>query len=570
MGSLRHVPVPSDPVVTAGSEQEGSAVDALAAARNALARHDWQEAYEAASGGGLADGDRCAEAARLDLLAEAAWWLGRMDECIEHREAAFAAFDECGEDRLAGQCAVWLYEHYCFRAQPSIGGAWLRRARQRLDSDAECTEYGNLVLREAEVAHGRGDLDLAAAHARQMIELARRLRSPDLEAGAQQTLGRLLVDQGRPEEGLGYLDEAMLSAVEGRLGPYTTGKVYCSLISACEELGDLRRAAEWTDATARWSEDHPFAIFPGVCRVHRAWALQCRGQWSRAAEESVRACAELVGVSRVHAAAGFVELGEVRRRVGDLEGAEEAFREAEVLCGRPQAGLALLRLAQGRVDAANAIIERALEEETWKRLARAKLLPARVQIAVACGDLASARVAATELDAIASEFGRPALLAAAASARGRLSLAEGDANGACAALRRALELWQDLDVPYEVATARLLLGQARRGVGDEEGAIASFLAAAAIFEQLGAELDIQATRDLQRPQPAPSGLTEREAQVLRLVAAGRSNKDIAATLFLSERTVARHLSNIFAKTGVTSRSAATAYAFEHGLVGTSG
>jgi DNA-binding CsgD family transcriptional regulator len=178
-------------------------------------------------------------------------------------------------------------------------------------------------------------------------------------------------------------------------------------------------------------------------------------------------------------------------------------------------------------------------------------------------------VAATELDAIAAEFGRPALLAAAASARGRLSLAEGDANAACVTLRRALELWQDLDVPYEVATARLLLGQARRGVGDEEGAIASFLAAAAIFEQLGAELDIRATRDLQRPAAAPSGLTEREAQVLRLVAAGRSNKDIAAALFLSERTVARHLSNIFAKTGVSSRSAATAYAFEHGLVGTS-
>jgi DNA-binding CsgD family transcriptional regulator len=556
-------------VISAGHEQERGADGALDAARDALARHDWQQAYEAASLDGRADGDRCTEAARLDLLADAAWWLGRMDECIEHREAAFAAFDECGEHRLAAQCAVWLYEHYCFRAQPSIGGAWLRRARQRLEDDTECAEYGNLVLREAEVAHGHGDLDLAAEKAGQIIELGRRLRSPDLEAGALQTLGRVLVDQGQPEEGLCYLDEAMLSAVEGRLTPYTTGKAYCSLISACEELGDLRRAGEWTDATARWSERHPFALFPGVCRVHRAWALQCRGQWTRAEEESVRACAELAGISRVHAAASYVELGEVRRRVGDLDGAEEAFREAEALCGRPQAGLALLRLAQGRVDAANAIIERALEEESWKRLARAKLLPARVQIAVACRDLTSARVAATELDAIAAEFGRPALLAAAASARGRLSLAEGDANAACVTLRRALELWQDLDVPYEVATARLLLGQARRGVGDEEGAIASFLAAAAIFEQLGAELDIRATRDLQRPAAAPSGLTEREAQVLRLVAAGRSNKDIAAALFLSERTVARHLSNIFAKTGVSSRSAATAYAFEHGLVGTS-
>ena len=462
MGSLRHVPVPSDPVITAGFEQEGSAVDALAAARDALARHDWQGAYEAASRGGSADGDRCAEAARLDLLAEAAWWLGRMDECIEHREAAFAAFDECGDGRLAGQCAVWLYEHYCFRAQPSIGGAWLRRARQRLDGDAECAEYGNLVLREAEVAHGRGDLDLAAEHARQMIELGRRLRSPDLEAEAQQTLGRVLVDQGRPEEGLGYLDEAMLSAVEGRLGPYTTGKVYCSLISACEELGDLRRAAEWTDATARWSEGHPFALFPGVCRVHRAWALQSRGAVDpgrRGVRPGLRGAR---GISRVHAAAGFVELGEVRRRVGDLDGAEEAFREAEALCGRPQAGLALAASGPGtgRRGQRDHRAARSRRRPGTGSAAR-ELLPARVQIAVACGDLDVSRAwRPTELDAIAAEFGRPALLAAAASARGRLSLAEGDANAGVRHLRRALELWQDLDVPYEVATARLLLGQA--------------------------------------------------------------------------------------------------------------
>jgi ATP/maltotriose-dependent transcriptional regulator MalT len=539
----------------------------LGAARDALARHDWQAAYDAADPAGSRDADRLWEAARLDVRAEAAWWLGRMDECIASREAAYTIFDECGEHRAAGQCAVWLYEHYCFKAQPNIGGVWLLRARRLLDADVECAEFGNLVLREVEVAHGRGDLELAAEQARAIVELGRRLRVTDLEAEALQTLGRVLVDQGFAREGLGYLDEAMLFAVEGRLGPYATGKVYCSLISACEELGDYRRAAEWTDATARWSERHPFAVFPGLCRVHRAWALQCRGEWAQAEQEVVRACAELVGVSRAHAAAGFVEMGEVRRRVGDLEGAEDAFREAEALCGRPQAGLALLRLAQGRLDAATAIIVRALDEETWNRLTRAKLLPARVQIAVAAGDLESAVAATSELEAIASDFDSTALLAAAAAAHGRLRLAQGDATGACVALRQALDRWQDLDVPYEIATARLLLGQACRVAGDEDGAIGSFTAAEAIFEHLGAALDIRATRGLQQPATLPAGLTHREAQVLRLVATGLSNKDIAAALFLSQKTVARHVSNIFTKTGVSSRSAATAYAFEHGLTG---
>jgi DNA-binding CsgD family transcriptional regulator len=539
------------------------------AAREALARHDWQAAYDATEPTAGMGADRLGEAALLDARAEAAWWLGRMDDCIDAREAAFAIFDECDARRRAGQCASRLHEHYCFKAQPSIGGAWLQRAHRLLDGDTECVEYGSLVLREVEVAHGRGELELAAGHARTVIELGRRLRVADLEAEALQALGRVRIDQGLSREGLGYLDEAMLFAIEGKLGPYSTGKVYCSLISACEELGDYRRAAEWTDATARWSEQHPLALFPGLCRVHRAWALQCRGEWTRAEQEVVRACTELVGVSRAHAAAGFVELGEVRRRLGDLEGAEAAFREAEALCGRPQAGLALVRLAQGRLDAASAIIVRALDEETWNRLARAKWLPARVQIAVACGDLESALSAATELEEIASHFESAALFASAASARGRVRLALGDATDACVALRQALDRWQDLDVPYEVATTRLLLGQACRVAGDEDGAIGSFTAAEAIFDHLGAAVEVRATRALHQPAALPAGLTPREAQVLRLVASGLTNKEIAATLFLSERTVARHLSNIFTKAGVSSRSAATAFAFEHGLTGPS-
>jgi len=538
----------------------------LAEAHAALARHDWQSAYDAARPTASPEPE-AVQATRLDARAEAAWWLGQMDECIETREAAYAIFDRAGDARAAAHCAVRLWEHYNFRAQPNIAGAWLRRARRSLGGDTECAVYGSVVLREVEVMHGRGDLEIAATLAGEVIELARRLHATDLEAEGLQTLGRILIDQGKPRVGLEHLDEAMLFAVEGRLGPYSTGKVYCSLISACEELGDHGRASEWTDATMRWSDRHPFAVFPGLCRVHRAWALQCRGEWTRAEQEVTLACEELSGVSRAHAAMGYAELGEVRRRLGDLDGAEESFREAETLSGRPQPGLALLRLAQGRLDAATSIVSQALEDSTWNRLTRAKLLPARVQIAVAAGDDETAHQAAAELEAIAEDFDSPALRAGAAQAHGRVQLARGDTTSASTHLRRALERWQQLDVPYEVATTRLLLGQACRNAGDEEGALGSFAAAETIFEHLGATLDVRTTRDLHSASSFPDGVTEREMEVLRLVAAGRSNRDIATALFLSERTVARHLSNIFTKIGVSSRSAATAYAFEHGLVG---
>lgn len=329
MGRTTHRPLPSWAV-------EG--YEAVARARDALGRHDWDAAYEAVAGEVPAPADPAQEAERLALLAEASWWLGHRDECIEARERAYVLYAELGDRRQTGQCAVWLYEHYCFKAQRAIAGAWLRRARQALTDDPGCAEHGALLLREAEAAHNGGDLDEAEGLARRVVDLGRRLNSPDLEAQALQTLGRVLIDQGRPGEGLGHLDEAMLFAVEGRVAPYTTGKVYCSLISACEALGDLRRAAEWTEATSRWSQRHPVAVFPGLCRVHRASALQWRGEWADAEREATRACEELAGVNLPNAAAGYVEIGEIRRRLGDLDGAEEAFRRAEELCGQPQGG----------------------------------------------------------------------------------------------------------------------------------------------------------------------------------------------------------------------------------------
>jgi DNA-binding CsgD family transcriptional regulator len=540
-------------------------VDRLNPARDARARQDWQACLDALVGVGPEPSNPPVEAERLDLLADAAWWLGRLDDCIDARERAYVLYDELGDGRRAGQCAVWLFEHHCFHASPAIAGAWLRRARRALDGDEDCIEFGALLLREAEMANGGGDLVAAADLAERGLALGRRLRCADLEAEALQTLGRVLIDQGRPAEGLAHLDEAMLFALDGRLSPYSIGKVYCSLISACEQLGDLGRAAEWIGATARWAERHPFAVFPGLCRVHHANTLQWRGQWAEAEREAARACDELAGINLPNAAAAWAEIGDIRRRLGDLDVAETAFLNADRLCAQPRPGLALLRLAQGRPDIATSIITNALEQAGWNRLARARLLPAHAQIAIAAGDPPSASTAVDELETIAADFASAGLQAAAGTARGRVQLAGYDA-AACATLRLAVGRWTDLGVPYEIATACTLLGQACREAGDATGALSAFDAARRLFDDLGVALDARHSPPLGDILPLPGGLTAREAQVLRLVAAGHTNKEVAGALFLSDKTIARHLSNIFTKAGVSTRSAATAFAFEHDMM----
>jgi ATP/maltotriose-dependent transcriptional regulator MalT len=392
------------------------------------------------------------------------------------------------------------------------------------------------------------------------------MRSADLEAEALQTLARVLIDRGQVREGLAHFDEAMLFASEGRLSPYSTGKVYCSLISACEELGDLQRAAEWTEATAQWAREHPLAIFPGICRVHHASALIWRGQLALAAREADRACTELLGLHTPNAGAAYAEVGDIRRRLGDLDGAEQAFEQAAKLSGLDCPGLALLQLARGRVDTAMQTIDGCLAG-TSSALARARVLPAHVQVAIAAGRLDLAQSSTDELTATADAFCTDLLRAAAATARGRLLFASAQPEAAAACLRQAFALWRLLDVPFEVATTGALLGRALRECGDHEAADGAFTCSAELFEQIGAHLDAQLTRTSQAGVRTPAGLTGREVQVLQLLAAGQPNRDIAAELVLSEKTVSRHLSNIFAKIGVSSRSAATAFAFEHRLVG---
>lgn len=538
--------------------------DSLRVVRDAIHGQQWAAAFDEAASLGF---DGLHEAERLDLLAEAAWWLGRLGECIDAREAAYRRFEDLGEARRAGTAAVWLYEHHAFRGHGAIAGAWLRRARRSLENDRESVGYGALLLREAEAMHGAGQLDDALVRAREVVVLARALPSPDLEAEALQTAGRVLIDQGAIADGLGHMDEAMLSAVEGRLGPYATGKVYCSLISACEELGDHDRAAEWTEATDRWARNHPFAIFPGICRVHRAMVLKRRGELAEAGREAARACEELRHSRPVTSAQAWAEVGDICRRLGELDRAESAFARAQELSGGPCAAVAVLRVAQGRVEVAQSVIAGCLAGAV-NPLARAGLLPTAVQVAVAAGDLTTAAGALGELESILRTFDLPEHRAAFVAARGRWELASGDAAAASATLRQALDLWRAQRVPYEEATVSTLLGQALRECGDLAGAAGSFAAASSTFDEIGAHLDASlAQRDgtPSRSSP-PAGLTGREVEVLRLVAGGLTNNEIAERLCLSAKTVSRHLSNIFTKIGVTSRVAATTFAFEQDLL----
>jgi ATP/maltotriose-dependent transcriptional regulator MalT len=296
--------------------------------------------------------------------------------------------------------------------------------------------------------------------------------------------------------------------------------------------------------------------------VHRAAVLDRSGALADAEREASRACTELLSSHVPNAAAAFAEVGDIRRRLGDLGRAEEAFARSEELAGRPCAGTALLRLAQGRVDEASRIISGCVAELSPNRLARARVLPVAAQIAIAAGDTAAAKAVVTELDAIADAFETTELRAVSMVARGRLQVAEANPSAAVGTLHRALTLWQQLGVPYEVATTRTVLALAQRDAGDAAGAKASFASARALFEEIGVRLD---EADASEPRPLPAGLTEREAEVLRLVATGLSNKDVAAQLHLSAKTVSRHVSNIFAKLGVSSRVAATAFAFAHDI-----
>jgi ATP/maltotriose-dependent transcriptional regulator MalT len=534
----------------------------IAEARDAVARESWAEAYRrlrALDADGLSPRD-------LEGLADAAWWTRRMEESFAARQRAYAGYADAGDDLAAALVAGRLCIDRFWRGEAAVGAGWLMRAQRHLRGRPESLQHGYLALCEAFVAHRRGELEAALPLTERAIRIGQRFGDRDLVAMGIHAQGLALVAAGRVAEGMALLDEAMTSVVAGELSQYYTGVIYCNVMASCLEVGDLGRAGEWSEAARAWYEGlSPEAPYPGFCRVNRSEVALLLGAWSEAEAEATRACQELT-FQPMAAGRAFYEAGEVRRRMGDLAGAEAAFARSHELGFEPQPGLALLRLAQGRPDAAMAALRLALGGGAGGRLGRARLLAAQVEVALAADDLDAARAASGELATIAHDFGTPALDAEAAMADGSLRLAEGDLPGALARLRHACATWQELRLPFEAARARLRYGAALRQAGDADGALLELRAALAAFQRLGAAGEAaRAAELLGERAELPRGLTAREAEVLRLVATGRSNRDIAAELVLSEHTVARHLQNIFAKLGVSSRAAATAFAFEHDL-----
>jgi DNA-binding CsgD family transcriptional regulator len=537
--------------------------------REFYASRAWTHAYES-----LSQADQLAPlgAEDLEMLATSAYMLGRDDDYLGGLERAHHAYLEAGEALRAVRCGFWLGINLATRGEKGRASGWFGRAQRLVEREqGECVERGYLLLPVMLQEAARGDYEAAYTTGSEAVKIGERFGDGDLLALALQEQGNALIKQGRVEQGLGLLDEAMLAVTAGELSPVVTGLIYCGVIDSCQEAYELRRAQEWTAALTRWCEQQPDMVpYSGQCLVHRAEIMQLHGAWPDALEEARRAglrFAERMKMNQQAAAQALYRQGEVHRLQGEFARAEEAYRDAR-RCGlEPQPGLALLRLAQGNRDAAIAAIRRVIGE-TSERPRRARLLPACVEIMLAADETAEAQRACLELEEISAGHESGILGATAAHARGAVALADGDARAALAALRRAGRVWQELEAPYDAARARVLVALACRALGDNDTAELELDAARAIFEELGAAPDL-ARVDALVPAVAPAdsrGLSPRELQVLRLVAAGETNKAIAADLVLSERTVDRHVSNIFAKLGVSTRAAATAYAYEHQLV----
>jgi ATP/maltotriose-dependent transcriptional regulator MalT len=545
------------------ADPKAGAKEALIAGHAAMARHDWPVARdhfdEAAAQDALGGDDHYA-------LAEALFWLGDIDRATSAAEDAYRTYVAMAQPDRAAMAALFLAARSTERGEGAVGSGWMGRVQRLLRDLPEGTEHGYPLYYDLFGALGRGQFDEAQAHARRMQDLGHRFDDPTLVAVGVLGEGRTLIKQGSVDEGLVLLDEAMLAALSDDLHPYWTGAIYCHLLDVCHQLSDLRRAGEWTQASDRWCASMPDdVLFRGICRVHRAQLLQTQGAWDRAEREATTASADLVGVHVVTVAEAHYEVGEIRRLRGDLAGANAAFRRAHELGRDPQPGRALLRLAEGRGEAALASIGSALAAETGDKLARARLLVAQVEIALAVPDQAVARAASEELQSIAAIFGSSGFEADALQAQGAVLLAEGRAGDALGVLRSVCRLWQELNVPYAAGKVRVLLADAYAALGDEDAAVLELDAAHEVFERLGARRDAMAVAERRGRSTLPAGLTPREAEVLRLVAAGSSNREIAGSLFVSEKTVARHLSNIFTKLDLSSRTAAAAFAFEHGL-----
>ena len=537
----------------------------LIQARECYRRQAWNEAHRLLW---LADQTAPLGVEDLERLATSAYLIGRDLDFQRFLDRAYHANVQKSDQPRAARCAFWLGLTLLFRGETGQGNGWLARA-QRLVEGRDCVEQGYLLLPVAELHIRERNDEAAFVAASAAVEIGNRFGDADLTACALHLLGRAVIQQGEVQHGLGLFDEAMIAVSGGELSPIVTGLIYCSVIDACQQVFALSRAREWTLALTRWCEQQgEMLAFTGTCIVRRAEIMQFRGAWVEAMAEACHACERVSQAGeRKPPAAAFYRQGEIHRLRGEIRAAEEAYRNASRLGSEPQPGLALLRLAQGRIDTAGAAIRRILSAAT-DPLHRAKLLPAYIEISLVAGHVREARSASVELDEIAERYATDVLRAMAAHARGAVELAEGRTQFALSTLRHAFELWQQAEAPYDTAKVRLLIALACRELADFESAELEFDSARALFERLGATPDL-ARLDLLRSRARQTnqlGLSPREFQVLRHIAAGKTNKAIASELFVSERTIDRHVSNIFTKLSVSSRAAATAYAYNHKLL----
>lgn len=503
----------------------------------------------------------------LELLAEAAFWLGRPRETIAARQHLHRRYRDAHDARRAAKTAWLLFTNHFDLDETAAASGWLNRARRHVEEIPDQVEAGYIAHAEADWALYNGRLDDALSHARRATDTGHRHGDRDLEALGLATQGRILIAGANVVDGLDRLDEAMVAAVSDELSPFATGWVYCLLLSTCHELGDVRRAAEWTDLAVRWCRQRgQESWYPGLCRLHQCEVQSLQGDWTAAEQGALRAAEELAPFGDYLIAESQYLAGEIRLRRGEYAGADDAFRQAHQHGHDLQPGLALLRLAQGDADGAAAALRLALASGPAGPLRRGRVLAAHVKAELRRGEMDAAAESAEELDKLAESSGALLLRAMAAVAQGSVQLARGDLSKVFPLLREACAICMELSCPYEAAEARVLIALAGRHMNDEETARLELGAARAIFERLGATPDVKHIDALLDPGTlSPGGLTTREAEVLRLVARGRSNRQIGAELFISEHTVARHVSNIFRKLNVTSRSAATSFAYEHRL-----
>jgi ATP/maltotriose-dependent transcriptional regulator MalT len=529
----------------------------LTAARQAYARGEWDTAHralmQARSQGELATAD-------LDLLGSTLWWVGDTRQSLALAEDVFHRYLDDGDAGSAAAKAVNLALLWFVRGDLAIASGWVSRARRILQDLPEGPDHGYLLYLEASLGLEGGDLDQARAAANQLDELSRRLHAPPLNALGLVLSGLADLREAKAASGFAQLDEAMLPVLAGQMPPEWAGDIYCTVIHACHALADLTRMSAWTRSTEQWcGQFQGEVVYSGICRIHRL-QLQCvEGRWEQAEQAIERSGEDLIGRNNWVAGEAYYQLGELRRLRGDGDGARSAFAQARDLGAEPQPGEALLHHAEGSSEQAWAGLCAALAGRD--RLAAAGLLGAGVEIAVALGYRDEAEHLCTALEATAEAFGTTGFRAWAAQSRARVLVDRHRYRDALPVLRAAAADYRALNARYETARIHELLARTHRGLGESGAAAADAAQALAIFRFLGAAPDVRRMAG----GAAPGGLTDREVEVLRWVAAGASNKAVAEALFISQKTVGRHLANIFAKIGVTSRTAAAAWGHEHGL-----